>query len=198
MDDRNRGGESAERKVATTEVHAAWTVLRSRLTDHLMRMTDEGDHLLIELPEGHGPGCTPYAQFAGFGGGIDDPRGAEQQRLPRACAPARCRLLRQPAAHGMARPRRAGVELVPRAAYRRRRTGRHDGGGCAASDLRRRAPAAAHLQRLRTQRRQRRGARAHGDGRRTGRAGTAAAGSGAEQPARADRDGRRDPARSPR
>ena len=69
MDGRNRGGESAERKVATTEVHAAWTVLRSRLTDHLMRMSDDGDHLLVELPDGHGPGCTPYAQFAGFGGG---------------------------------------------------------------------------------------------------------------------------------
>ncbi|RYC10498.1 hypothetical protein EUA94_13310 [Nocardioides zhouii] len=32
-------------------------------------MTSEEDHLIFEMPTGHGDGCTPYVQFAGFGSG---------------------------------------------------------------------------------------------------------------------------------
>lgn len=67
MDDTNFGGRSADQGEETAEGSEAWVDLRSRLAGQLARMTDDGDHLLLEMPEGSGLGCTPYAQFAGFG-----------------------------------------------------------------------------------------------------------------------------------
>ena len=67
MDDENCGRRPAARGAASPEVESAWRELRMALAVQLGRMAEEGDHLLLEMPEGHGPGCTPYAQFAGFG-----------------------------------------------------------------------------------------------------------------------------------
>lgn len=69
MDESDRGGGPADRTSATPEIDRAWHELREGLSRHLAEMTDEDDHLVVEMPEGRGPGCTPYAQFAGFGGG---------------------------------------------------------------------------------------------------------------------------------
>jgi hypothetical protein len=70
MDDMNRGGGSADQMGTTPELDQAWLELRVGLADQLAEMIDEGDHLLIEMPEGRGPGCTPYAQFATFDEGM--------------------------------------------------------------------------------------------------------------------------------
>lgn len=73
MTNTNPGGTPAEpRNEAIEEVDRLWEQVEEGLTDYLSTMVDpdEADHLLIELP---GPnddtGCTPYAQFAAFGGG---------------------------------------------------------------------------------------------------------------------------------
>lgn len=69
MDDTNFGGGSADQRGTTPGVEQAWIELKDGLARQLAEMSDEGDHLLLEMPAGSGPGCTPYAQFAGFGAG---------------------------------------------------------------------------------------------------------------------------------
>jgi hypothetical protein len=69
MDETNDGGATAEQKGMPTAIDQAWRLLRGRLAEQLARMTTDEDHLLLEMPDGNGDGCTPYIQFAGFGGG---------------------------------------------------------------------------------------------------------------------------------
>lgn len=68
MDDANVGGGAAEHRYTSQSVDEAWRELMGGLASVLERM-GEDDHLLLEMPAGRGPGCTPYAQFAGFDGG---------------------------------------------------------------------------------------------------------------------------------
>lgn len=73
MDDMTNGGGSAEPQDLTVETNEAWKRLQVGLAEQLGNMTDEGDHLVMELPFGgdHGePGATPYAQFAASGDGL--------------------------------------------------------------------------------------------------------------------------------
>ena len=70
MDEMDSGGGTADQTIETHELDDAWNHLVESLAAHLARMTDDGDHLVIELPEGHDGGTTPYAQFAGFGHGL--------------------------------------------------------------------------------------------------------------------------------
>ena len=70
MDETDTGGGTADQTSETSELDEAWNQLEQSLAVHLARMTQDGDHLVIELPEGHGGGTTPYAQFAGFGDGF--------------------------------------------------------------------------------------------------------------------------------
>jgi hypothetical protein len=68
MDDANVGGGAAEHRDTSQSVDEAWRELMAGLAGVLERM-GEDEHLLLEMPAGRGPGCTPYAQFAGFDGG---------------------------------------------------------------------------------------------------------------------------------
>ena len=77
MTDTNRGGTSADQPdEGVNEIHeldAAWATLENGLRVYLATMVDpdEGDHLLLELPEPYpdGDGCPPYVQVAGCGEG---------------------------------------------------------------------------------------------------------------------------------
>ena len=93
------GGGTADRE-RDHELDQAWNHLAHGLAAHLARMTDESDHLVVELPEGDDGGTTPYAQFAGFGDGMvraelsGDAYLAPANRLER-------RVVRVPAADGV-------------------------------------------------------------------------------------------------
>jgi len=69
----NHGGRPADPTTGANETFdEPWEDFEMRLAAYLMTMVDadERDHLLIELPGPDGDGgCTPYAQFAGFGEG---------------------------------------------------------------------------------------------------------------------------------
>lgn len=70
VDEMTSGGGSAEPQDLTTETNEAWQRLQVGLAEQLGNMTDEDDHLVMELPSGGDRGevgTTPYAQFAGFG-----------------------------------------------------------------------------------------------------------------------------------
>lgn len=67
MDEMTNGGGSAEPQDLTTETSEAWQRLQVGLAEQLGNLTDEDDHLILELPVGSDVGTTPYAQFAGFG-----------------------------------------------------------------------------------------------------------------------------------
>lgn len=70
MNDRHQGGGAAHTESSDPELNQAWSDLAHGLTAQLTRMSDESDHLIVELPEGGGDGVRPYAQFAGFGPGL--------------------------------------------------------------------------------------------------------------------------------
>ena len=73
MDEPTNGGGSAEPQDLTIETNEAWRRLQVGLAEQLGNMTDDGDHLVMELPFGGDRGevgTTPYAQFAGSGDGM--------------------------------------------------------------------------------------------------------------------------------
>lgn len=69
MTSTDRGGRPA----ASHELEMLWDRLEGRVVDFVVGMTDPdgADHLRLELPDPDPtlPGCPPYLQFAGFGGG---------------------------------------------------------------------------------------------------------------------------------
>lgn len=77
MTDTSQGGPAdlpQEGHDAIAELDACWHDVERGLATHLSAMTDpdEGDHLILELPDfdpGSEDGVSPYAQFAGFGAG---------------------------------------------------------------------------------------------------------------------------------
>jgi hypothetical protein len=69
MDEMNSGGASADETTPSQAIDQVWRTLRKELAAQLARMNSDGDHLLLEMPDGPGDGCTPYVQFAGFGDG---------------------------------------------------------------------------------------------------------------------------------
>lgn len=71
MDEMNNGqsnGREAGSQDMAAQAEEAWESFQVGLEGYVARLTDEGDHLVVELPSGGG-GTAPYAQFAGLGEG---------------------------------------------------------------------------------------------------------------------------------
>lgn len=86
MSDGNYGGGSADQTGTTHDHDEVWDHWAFRLAMQLMRMTDDDDRLIIELPDGHDGEASPYAQFGGFGDGhMLRAELAGNVHLPQAC-----------------------------------------------------------------------------------------------------------------